>query len=222
MVDMAASAWKGAPAKRVVAQSLREAIVSGDMSPGQRLVELELASVYRATRGSVRAAMDELVAEGLIERIPNRGARVRVVPMDEAVAILECRSVLEGLIAAKAAERLTRAEVDELRRIGRQMQRAVVSGDVLTYGDLDARLHALLGRISHQQTAAQLVSRLGSQTMPHQFRVSLRPGRPQASLRQHLELISAVTDGDPQRAEAVARAHIDNVIAALREGAIGA
>jgi DNA-binding GntR family transcriptional regulator len=222
MVDTEASARKGAPAKRVVANALREAIVAGDLSPGQRLVELELASHYRATRGSVRAAMDELVAEGLIERIPNRGARVRVVPMDEAVAILECRSVLEGLIAAKAAERLTGAEGDELRRIGRQMQRAVVSGDVLTYGHLDTRLHALLGCISHQPTATQLVSRLWSQIMRHQFRVSLKPGRPQVSLRQHLELISAVVDGDPQRAEAVARAHIDNVIAVLREGAIGA
>ena len=103
---------------------LRQAILNGEMSPGQRLVEAELVEEFGATRTSVRAAMDELVVEGLVERFPNRGARVRVVSLDEAVAILECRGVLEGLIASRAAARATPTDVKDLEDIGRAMKQA--------------------------------------------------------------------------------------------------
>ena len=82
------------------------------MAPGQRLVEEELAALLGVTRASLRAALFDLTAEGLVERIPNRGARVRAITLEEAVAITECRMALEGLCAAKAAER-----VSELRPI---------------------------------------------------------------------------------------------------------
>jgi len=67
------------------------------MAPGQRLVEEELAGLLGVTRASVRAALFDLAADGLAERIPNRGARVRAVTVAEAVAITECRMALEGL-----------------------------------------------------------------------------------------------------------------------------
>jgi len=86
---------QGAAAKQVAADGLRAAILNGDMSPGQRLVESELVELYAVTRSSLRAAMEDLVAEGLVERIPNKGARVRVVSLEEAVSILECRGVLD-------------------------------------------------------------------------------------------------------------------------------
>ena len=95
----------GAPGRRLAAERLRQAILAGDMAPGQRLVEEELAGTLGVTRASLRAALFDLTAEGLVERIPNRGARVRAISVGEAVAIIECRMVLEGLCAAKAAGR---------------------------------------------------------------------------------------------------------------------
>src|ERR1700740_3589913 len=86
--------------------TLRQAILSGDFTPGQRLVEEELAGTLGVTRQSLRAALLDLTAEGLVERIPNRGARVRVVSTEEAVAITECRMALEALWAVKAPERI--------------------------------------------------------------------------------------------------------------------
>src|SRR5919201_5939750 len=80
--------------------ALRQAILSGDVAPGQRLVEEELAGTLGVTRASLRAALFDLAAEGLVERIPNRGARVRPVTLDEAVAITECRMAPQGLCAA--------------------------------------------------------------------------------------------------------------------------
>src|SRR3954469_25246512 len=106
----------GAAAGRQLALTrLRRAITDGELVPGQRLVESDLVVMLGVNRNGVRQALDALVAEGLVERIPNRGARVRTVSAEEAVAITECRMALEGLIAAKAATAATDDEIAGLR-----------------------------------------------------------------------------------------------------------
>src|SRR6201987_6368400 len=104
--------------------TLRQAILSGDFTPGQRLVEEELAAVLGVTRQSLRAALLDLTTEGLVERIPNRGARVRVVSTEEAVAITECRMALEALCAAKAAEVITDEDAAGLVQLAEDLQAA--------------------------------------------------------------------------------------------------
>src|SRR5271169_2898053 len=111
------------------------------MAPGQRLVEEELAGLLAVTRASLRSALFDLTAEGLVERIPNRGARVRAVTVGEAVAITECRMALEGLCAAKAADRVTAADSERLRQLGTALQRAVADGEPLKYSALNHELH---------------------------------------------------------------------------------
>jgi DNA-binding GntR family transcriptional regulator len=219
MAEDGSTGLKGAAGKQIVVEGLRQLIRAGEMAPGQRLVEAEVVGMFGVTRGSVRAAIQDLAAEGMIELIPNRGARVRVVSLEEAISILECRRVLEGLIAAHAAERVSKDDAKKLKDIGRQMQRAVKEGDLLTYAQLDARLHPFIAEISQQQTASEIIVRLKSQIVRHQFRLSLRPGRPQISLESHLELIDSVVSRDPVRAEASARDHVASVIEALQSGA---
>jgi DNA-binding GntR family transcriptional regulator len=207
----------GEPGRRMAAERLRRAILGGDMAPGQRLVEEELAGMLAVTRASLRAALFDLTAEGLVERIPNRGARVRVITLDEAVAITECRMALEGLCAAKAAERVTDSQAGRLRQLGDELERSVADGELLKYSALNHELHRLVREISGQAVAAALLERLNGQLVRHQFQLSLRPGRPQASLPEHLAIISAITERRPAEAEAVARRHLRSVIAALLE-----
>jgi len=205
----------GAAGRRLAAERLRRAILGGDMAPGQRLVEEELAGTLGVTRASLRAALFDLGAEGLVERIPNRGARVRPVTLDEAVAITECRMALEGLCAAKAAERVTEPEAERLRQIAGQMERSVADGEPLKYSALNHELHRLVREISGQTVAAGLLERLNGQLVRHQFQLSLRPGRPQASLPEHLAIIAAIVGRRPAEAEEAARRHLRSVIAAL-------
>jgi len=185
------------------------------MAPGQRLVEEELAGLLGVTRASVRAALFDLAADGLAERIPNRGARVRAVTVAEAVAITECRMALEGLCAAKAAERVTGPQADRLRRLGGELQRAVADGEPLKYSALNHDLHRLVREISGQQVAAGLLERLNGQLVRHQFQLSLRPGRSQASLPEHLAIITAIAGRRPAEAEEATRRHLRSVITAL-------
>ena len=196
---------------------LREAIRAGEMAPGQRLVEFDLAEQLGVTRAAVRAALLDLTGEGLVERITNRGARVRVIPLEEAVQIVECRAVLEGLCAAQAAERAEDENRELLRGLGERMRTAVASGDVMAYSQLNQQLHAHILAMSGQLVAVGLLERLNAQIVRHQFRLSLRPGRPQTSLPEHLALIEAVCSGDAPGAERAARNHLASVAAALRQ-----
>ncbi|MGY1637850.1 GntR family transcriptional regulator [Geodermatophilus sp. SYSU D00742] len=196
---------------------LREAITRGDMPPGHRLVEADLADAFGVTRNAVRLAIDVLIAEGLVERIPNRGARVRTVSVAEAVEITECRMVLEGLLAAKAAERVTDAEADRLRAQCDLMQQAVADGDLLRYSALVAELHSVIRAAARQSTAGPMIERLQAQIVRHQFQLSLRPGRAHRSLTELRRVVAAIVARDPRAAEAAARSHFENVVAALTE-----
>ena len=196
--------------------AIRQAILSGDLAPGRRLVEEDLASALGVTRQSLRAALLDLTAEGLVERVPNRGARVRVVTAEEAVAITECRMALEALCAVKAAQRITDAEAAQLRELGENLKRTVADGNSLRYSELNRELHRRVGVISEQHVAIGLLDRLHAQLVRHQFQLALRPGRPEVSLAEHLAILEAVADRRPNDANLAVRAHLASVIEALQ------
>ncbi|GGX73346.1 GntR family transcriptional regulator [Streptomyces minutiscleroticus] len=206
----------GQTGRSVVGAGIRQALASGDMVPGQRLIEQELSDTFHATRSSVREALQDLAAEGLVELIPRRGARVRVISVEEAIQITECRASLEGLCARRAAELATEEQRESLREIGARMREAVDAGALDTYSLLNRQLHDTVAQISGQKVAEALLGRLNAQMVRYQFRLSLRPGRPNQSLPQHLDIVDAIVAGDGAGAEAAARAHLDSVIEQLR------
>jgi DNA-binding GntR family transcriptional regulator len=98
-----------------VTEALRAAILAGEYAPRQRLVEIDLCERFGTSRFILRSALQELAAQGLVEFQRNRGARVRDVSLAEAIEITEVRILLEGLLAARAAERVTKSEAALLR-----------------------------------------------------------------------------------------------------------
>ena len=203
-----------------LADHLRRAIVTGELVPKQRLVEADLATEYGASRGNIRLALSELSIEGLVERVQNRGARVRAVSVDEAVEITEVRAALEALCARKAAERVSPAELGELRELAEQMADAVARGDRESYSAFNQRLHAKIIAISAQQTAAATIQRLRGQAVRFQFQLARQPGRPSVSLPQHLAIIEAICRHDPEGAAEAMRLHLESVADAIRATAL--
>ena len=155
-----------------VVWTITGAILAGDLAPGQRLVEAELSQSLGASRAAVRSALIDLTHEGLVERIANRGARVRIVPLEEALQITEVRSALEGLCAAKAAEHVTDEEIASLRAIGREMKASVNNGEVVRYSQLNQQLHDRIIALSRQAIAAEVLGRLRARNVRHQYRSS--------------------------------------------------
>lgn len=204
------------PHETDVADLIRQAILDGDLVPNQRLIEADLCVDYSASRASVRGALAELSNEGLVERIPNRGARVRTVSIEEAIEISEVRMVLEGLCASKAAELVTADEARELQGLGQGMKDAFAVGDMMLYSVTNKKLHDRIGEISRQHTAHQIILRSRAQIVRHQYRLAMRPGRPSVSLQEHLDIIDAICRHDPDGAEAALRHHLRSLIDALR------
>jgi DNA-binding GntR family transcriptional regulator len=191
---------------------IRRSVLDGHFAAGQRLIESELCDLYQVSRATVRQALRELVADGLVEVQRNKGARVRVISTAEAVEITEVRMALEGLLAAKAAERVTPGQAERLLGIRDAMREKVAAHDPLAYSDLNASLHALIQEIAGQLTAQTILARLQGQIVRHQFRLSLQPGRSSVSLGQHEKIVDAIVARDPAGAEAAMREHLRDVI----------
>jgi DNA-binding GntR family transcriptional regulator len=199
-----------------VTEALREAILKGEYAPRQRLVEIDLCERFGTSRFMLRAAMQELSAQGLVEFQRNRGARVRDVSLAEAIEITEVRIVLEGLLAARAAERITRPDAVRLRKIVKEMRAAVESSELLHYSDLNARLHAGIRDVAAHETTSRLLRQLRDQTVRHQFSLSLVPGRPKVSLPQHEAIVAAITARQPEEARQAMHDHLQSVIQAFQ------
>ncbi|WP_249351927.1 GntR family transcriptional regulator [Nocardiopsis akebiae] len=203
-------------AERVTSQ-LRQAIVAGEFAPRQRLVETDLIEMFDASRGAVRAALATLTVEGLVERVRNRGARVRAVDLDEALEIVEVRAALESLCAARAAERIDETGVARLRALGEVMREAVEAGDGEAYSQANRDLHQEVMDISGAKVAPDVVMRLRAQNVRYRIRLAMQPNRPATSLPEHLEIVEAVCAKDPERAAEAMRAHLNSVHQATRE-----
>jgi DNA-binding GntR family transcriptional regulator len=196
---------------------LRAAIVAGRLLPNQRLVEADLTQQLGVGRSAVRAALARLEHEGLVQLEPHRGARVRRVPLAEAVEILQARAALEGLVARQAAARATPPQVEELRAILAEMRRLLDAGDLIAASDANALLHNRLRQIGGHAIANRLISELRSQLVRFEYRTILVPGRSEHSLAEHTAIVDAVAAGDPDAAEVAMRTHLSHVGDALRQ-----
>jgi DNA-binding GntR family transcriptional regulator len=194
---------------------LRAAILRGEYAPRQRLIEADLTERYATSRFVLRNALTRLANEGLVELQPNRGARVREISVEEAIEITEIRRAVEGLVAARAAERITDDQIMELRALGEQMTAAVERADMLSYSELNAKLHSTVRAIAQHATATKIIEQLNAQMVRHQFRLSVVPGRPSTSLPEHLAVIDAICAREPERAGRAMSAHLGSVLDAL-------
>ncbi|WP_063784448.1 GntR family transcriptional regulator, partial [Streptomyces sp. SBT349] len=194
---------------------IRLAIAHGELLPGQHLVETELAASFQASRGAVRSALTALDADGLVTRTPNRGAHVRPISISEAVEITELRAVIEGLCAAKAAQRATASERAELRGLDVRMKEAADAGDTTAYSNLSQAVHLAIRELAAQTTALDVLDRLRYRSVRYQFSVALLPGRPHQGAEEHSAIVRAVVAGKPEEAERQMRSHLESVIDAL-------
>jgi len=197
-------------------EDLRRAIVSGELLPGERLLEEDLSARLGLGRAAIRMALVRLEHDGLVQRERHRGATVRRVSASEAVEILEARAALEGLAARHAARNADEAAVGELRGILAEMRQLRECGDLLGVSNANARLHGLILEVSGHQTAKRLSQTLSSQLVRFQYRTVLLPGRSEHSYGEHTEIVEAIAAREPEAAEQAMRRHLSLVADALR------
>lgn len=200
-----------------ISAQLREAIARGQFSPNERLVEAELAERYAVNRAHIRTALAVLDRDGLVVRLPHRGARVRVISDTEALEIAETRLAIEVMVARQAALRGDAKGRARLRQIEKDMRLAVTQSDAALYSQCNAALHRELQRMAGNATADRILNTLKSHLVRLQYRVILLPGRPRASLAEHAAIVKAVCAGDADAAERTMRKHLTSFIRLLKQ-----
>jgi DNA-binding GntR family transcriptional regulator len=205
------------PSDNDITAQLREAIVRGQFSPNERLVEAELAERFAVNRAHIRTALAMLDQDGLVVRSPNRGARVRLISDAEAIEIAETRLAIEVMVARQAAVRGNAKDRVRLRALEKDMRRAVTEDDAALYSQCNAALHRELQRMAGNSTADRILKSLKSHLVRLQYRVFLLPGRPKSSLAEHRALIAAVCAGDGDGAERAMRKHLTSFTRLLKQ-----
>jgi DNA-binding GntR family transcriptional regulator len=207
--------------ERVLA-TLRELILHGQLAAGARLGEVELAERLGVSRTPVREGLTRLAAEGLVELVPNRGARVASWSVAELEGVFDLRSALEPRLTGYAAPRARPDDVAVLEELAEQMLAVGLPGpdqDLDALVPLNRRFHGRLVAIADQPALATALA--GAIHAPIQLRnfhaydeASLR-----RSLAHHVEIVAAIRAGDPTWAQAVMTAHIHNARAVMLRAA---
>lgn len=197
--------------------AVRELILRGDFAAGARLGEVELAERLGVSRTPVREALARLASEGLVEIVPNRGARVSSWTVAELEEVFDLRSVLEPRLTALAVPNAGPADVDALDDLAQRMLAADRDGLV----PLNRAFHGRLVELAaHPAMAGALAGAVHAPIVLRNFHAyddaSLR-----RSLAHHVEIVAAVRAGDPVWARAVMTAHIHNARAVMVRAAHG-
>jgi DNA-binding GntR family transcriptional regulator len=197
-------------------EAVRQMILSGEAEAGSRLGEAELAETLGLSRTPVREALQRLGADGLVDVLPHRGARVARWTRDDLAEIFELRSLLEPYAAARAA-RLGRDEavLAELGGHCAAMERAAADGDLARVAQLNSRFHAaLIDASGNRRLPAMLTSVMHAPLILGTFRRYDAEAMAR-SMNHHRELVAALTARDPAWAESVMRAHVRAAAASL-------
>ena len=192
-----------------IARALRDQLRAGRYAPGQRLIEAELCESFSVSRGPVREALRQLVADGLVTQTHNRGVRVPRLTRSEIEDLYRVREVVEGLAARMAAERIARpGSVEQLRRLADDMEATIASNNVAAYYGLNERLHDLIVQLADAPLLRRLFEQLSVPTFRLQFKHLLIPERAQLSHGEHRPIVEAILAGRAQAAETAMRRHI--------------
>lgn len=197
----------------IVTKRLEEAIVSGELPPGSRILEQSLAVSLQVSRGPLREAIRRLEGRRLVERRQNIGVRVVELSPEDLSDLLVVREALEGMACRLAAERMTSAEIDEIEKLLRDHadQEELRDGKAYLQASYDNDFHFRIIKASgNRQLIGNLVNDLYDLLRLYRARSSKAEGRAQKAWREHMEIVEALRSGDPDKAEAAMRRHIRN------------
>ncbi|WP_265445950.1 GntR family transcriptional regulator [Acetivibrio straminisolvens] len=198
------------PLREVIFDTLREAIIAGELKPGERLMEVKLAEKMGVSRTPVREAIRKLELEGLVEMLPRKGAHVAELSAKDIMDVLEVRATLDGLATALAAERITDEEIKELEHIQSQFLAYANKDNLQGSIKKDVEFHELIYRASRNERLIQIANNLREQIQ--RFRVIYLKdySNPKELIKEHQYILEAISTRDKIAAQEYAQKHINH------------
>lgn len=197
-----------------VTDSLRDAIVTGKLAPGARLIETELSEQFGVSRASIRAALHQLATEGLVDAIPRRGNFVVELTEADLEELYTLRLALESLAVERLAKTITAEQILQFEKIIEEMETALAVQNVSLIASLEVQFHALIWRFSNHKRLFRVWEQISNQLKI--FVVAADPFvEPQANVPRHRQLLAAIVSGDVSAAREELRRHIINGVRRL-------
>lgn len=191
-----------------VAERIRDLIRAGELEPNSRVNELELAERFGISRTPLREAIKILATEGLLELLPNRGARVPAVNEAEIDEMLEVIAGLEANAARLLAKRITDSEIADIAELHEAMLEAFERRDEARYFTLNRQIHEAMMRAAKNATLAQLYAGLSSRIQRFRYAPHKTPEQWQRAIDEHEEMLRLMIERDGEKLAALMERHI--------------
>jgi DNA-binding GntR family transcriptional regulator len=197
------------PLREVVFETLRNAIRSSILKPGQRLMEIHLAEKLGVSRTPVREAIRKLELEGYVIMMPRRGTYVANLSIRDVNEVFEIRTALDSLASGLAAERISDDELEELQRLLVQIGEHIEENNMDKIVETDTKFHDLLYKASRNNRLVGIISNLREQLTRFRTKSMSYPGRLRETLEEHRRIVDTIAQGNVLDAQKAAEKHME-------------
>ena len=198
------------PLRDVVFNTLRRAILKGELKPGERLMEITLADKLGVSRTPIREAIRKLELEGLVVMAPRKGAKVASITERDLNDVLEVRKGMEVLAISLACKRITGEELEKLETIEQSFQKLIESGNLTELAEMDVKFHDTIYQATNNQRLVQLLNNLREQMYRYRMEYLKDIAVRRTLAEEHKAICRALRERDEQQAEQYVSIHIDN------------
>jgi DNA-binding GntR family transcriptional regulator len=188
-----------------ILETIRDAILKGTLSPGEKVAEPELAERFGISRTPIREAFRQLESEGYLTVIPRKGAVVTSLSERDVQEFYSIKSILEGYAAHMAAERLSERDLDRLETINARLAHLAREGDIKTFFRVHNEFHELFIRAAGNEKLLELINQLMMKFNRLRMASLSLPGRMEISVQEHRKIIDAFRERDGAKADNLVR-----------------
>jgi len=193
-----------------VAMRLRQMLIEGRIGPGAKLNERELAESLQVSRTPLREAIKMLAAEGLVELLPNRGAVALSLSEQDVLNTFEVMAGLEALSGELAAQRITASELAEIKAMHFEMLAAYTRNDLSGYYRINARIHRAINAAAKNPVLGVTYNQVNARLQALRFRSNQDGAKWKRAVKEHEQMIDALTARDPAAMRVVLLTHLQN------------
>lgn len=197
------------PLRDIVFKTLRKAILKGELHPGERLMEVDLASRMGVSRTPIREAIRMLELEGLVIMVPRCGARVAQITFQNLKDVLEVREALEELAISLACQRITPEKLKELRDATNRFEQTVKAGNDVKITEADVKFHDIIVEASGNEKLGQMVQNLSEQVYRYRYEYVKDVTIHAELVREHRDMLESIESGNVDKAVNTVKGHID-------------
>lgn len=198
------------PLRDVVFKTLRQAILTGEFMPGERLMEISLANRLGVSRTPVREAIRKLELEGLVVMIPRKGAAVARITVSDLKDVLEVRCHLEEFAASIACERIDDEEIQELTVALKAFEDAIKVKNLKLIAERDVEFHDVIFKATKNKRLLQIINNLREQIYRYRIEYIKDFDYHEVLVKEHRQIVDAILRGDKEAASQIMRTHIYN------------